>query len=274
VIEPTLKTAEYRRSIQRPTDDLTAYDLYLRACVHIESWEREGVMRGLELGEQALERDPNYGSALAAAIVCQIGIHQNAWTNDSRKECIDLARRALRVAGDDPIVLTNAAWAFGQLGEDIGSSLTLVDRSLQLNPSFARGWVRSGWLRLWAVQYDLGIKHFETSIRLSPRESRSGTHLGIGVGHFFASRGEKAAEMIGSSLQEKSSWAPTLRFMASCLAHLGRLKEAQEVVKRLRAITPVVIPTAEHWRIREDREYYLDGLRLAAGVVPEEPAGH
>jgi len=46
---------------------------------------------------------------------------------------------------------------------------------------------------------------------------------------------------------------------------MGRLEEAQEVVKRLRAITPVVIPSAEHWRIREDREYYLEGLRLAAG---------
>jgi hypothetical protein len=55
---------------------------------------------------------------------------------------------------------------------------------------------------------------------------------------------------------------------------LGRLKEAQELVKRLQAITPVVIPTAEHWRIREDREYFLHGLRLAAGVAEDEPEGH
>src|SRR5262249_53035955 len=60
--------------------------------------------------------------------------------------------------------------------------------------------------------------------------------------------------------------------MASCLAHLGRLNEAQEIVKRLRAITPVVIPTAEHWRGREDREYYFDGLRFAAGITPDEGA--
>jgi hypothetical protein len=94
------------------------------------------------------------------------------------------------------------------------------------------------------------------------------------MGHFFARRTEKAAEMFGLSLQESSEWPPTLRFMASCLAHMGRLEEAQEMVKRLREITPVVIPTAEHWRIREDREYYLDGLRLAVGDAPEEPAGH
>jgi hypothetical protein len=65
-----------------------------------------------------------------------------------------------------------------------------------------------------------------------------------------------------------------MRFMASCLAHMGRLKEAQEIVKRLRAIAPIVIPTAEHWRIREDRQYFLDGLRLAAGVGSDEVADH
>jgi len=268
VIEPTLQEVEQQRSTQRPTDDLTAYDLYLRARVHVESWEREGVMRGLELVELALERDPNYGSALAVAVRCQVSIYQNAWTNDLgaiRREGINLARHALRIAGHDPLVLANSAHALALFGEDIAAAIALIDRSLQLNPSFARAWVRSGWLRLWAGQYDIGIKHFEMSIRLSPRESRSGTYLGIGVGHFFARRGEKAAEMIGSSLQEKSTWAPTLRFMASCLAHMGRLKEAQEMVKHLRALTSVVVPTAEHWRIREDREYFLEGLRQAAG---------
>ena len=35
-IEPTLQAAEHRRSIQRPTDDLAAYDLYLRARVDCE----------------------------------------------------------------------------------------------------------------------------------------------------------------------------------------------------------------------------------------------
>jgi adenylate cyclase len=33
VIEPTLQVAEHRRSVQRPTDDLTAYDLFLHARV-------------------------------------------------------------------------------------------------------------------------------------------------------------------------------------------------------------------------------------------------
>jgi tetratricopeptide (TPR) repeat protein len=234
-------------------------------------------MRALELARQALNRDPNYGSALAVAVFCQCHIYTNGWTNDleaTLHEGIGLARRALHVAGDDPFVLATAGQALGQFGEDLAAAIALVDRSLQLNPSFAYGWRRSGQLRLWIGQYDLAIEHIETSIRLSPRESRSQTYLTIGMGHFFARRSETAFEMLGFSLQEKPTWPPTLRFMASCLAHMGRLEEARDAINRLRAITPVVIPSAEHWRIREDREYYLDGLRLAAGVGRDEVAGH
>jgi TolB-like protein len=268
VIEPTLLAAEHRRATQRPTHDLTAYDLYLQARLARESADREGAMRALELVGRALERDPNYGSALAVATVCQCNIYVGGWTNDfeaTRRQGIDLARRALRVAGNDPFILANAAWALGVFGEDIATAIALVDRSLQLNPNFARGWFQSGELRMWAGQYDLAIEHVERSIRLSPRESRTGHNLAMGIGHFFARRGEKAAEILGIALQERSAWPPTLRFLASCLAHLGRLEEAREIVKALRAITPVVIPSAEHWRIAEDREYFLQGLRLAAG---------
>jgi hypothetical protein len=67
-----LWTAEQRRSTQRPTDDLTAYALYLRANAHVQSWEREGTMRALNLLGQALERDPRYGLALAPAAQCHL----------------------------------------------------------------------------------------------------------------------------------------------------------------------------------------------------------
>jgi hypothetical protein len=49
---------------------------------------------------------------------------------------------------------------------------------------------------------------------------------------------------------------------------MGRLDEARAIVKRLRAITPVVVPDAMHWRNPEHRELFLSGLRLAAGEAP------
>ncbi len=49
VIEPALQAAEMRRSAARPTTDLTAYDLYLRAVAYTETCEQAGFSRALDL---------------------------------------------------------------------------------------------------------------------------------------------------------------------------------------------------------------------------------
>jgi tetratricopeptide (TPR) repeat protein len=263
-----LQAAELRRSDRRPTNDLTAYDLYLRARADADSLEKERVLRALELCGQALGRDPRYGLAHALVTMCHVNLYVNSWTNDleaARRCGIDHARKAIQAARGDPDVLSYAAYALGYFGEDIAAALALIDRALQLNPSFARGWLRSGWLRLFVGQPDLAIRHFETFIRLSPRESGTHALFGIGVAHFFARRFEEAKAMLLHSLQEFPTSAPRHRFLASCYAHMGLLVEARDAVKLLRGITPVVIPSAEHWRNPEHREFYLKGLRLAAG---------
>ena len=267
VIEPTLETAETLRLAQRPTDDLTAYDLFLRARAAGQSWDKQGVRRALDLLGQALERDPHYGSALVLVASCYVFFHTNGWDEDQdrmRQQGVDYARRALRAAADDPFVLGEAAHVLGYFERDINPAFALIDRALELNPSFAMGWARSGWIRLWDGQTDVAIEHFEKALRLSPRR-RAAANLGIGVAHFFARRLDKAVAVLLLSLQENPNWAPTYRFLASCFAHMGRSRDAQDMVSKLREMTPVLIPTAEHWRIPEDREFYLAGLRLAAG---------
>jgi TolB-like protein len=268
VIEPTLQAAEMARSVERPTADLTAYDLYLRAYAIAFSWEKSATIRSLELLEQAIERDPDYGSALAQAAARHFELHLNGWTKDpetSRRNGVELSRRALQVAGDDPNVLCNVAYILAYFGEEIDVAIALVDHGLKLNPSSARGWQWSGWLRAWTGQPDLAIKHFETSLRLNPREQRANPLMGIGVAHFFAGRLEEARAALLRSLQEKPNWVPTHRFLASCYAHMGRLDEAREVIRKLRALTNVLVPSAENWRDPDHREFYLSGLRLAAG---------
>src|SRR5438045_2314395 len=93
------------------------------------------------------------------------------WADEAanRQEAIALARQALQVAGDDPIVIADAAGVLGGFGEDINSAIVLIGRSLALNPSSAIAWHWSGWLRLWAGELDVAIEHFETSLRLDPR---------------------------------------------------------------------------------------------------------
>ena len=141
----------------------------------------------------------------------------------------------------------------------------LVDRALALNPSFARGWYVSGLLRVWAGQPDLAIEHVETSLRLSPRE-RMGTPLSVmGVAYFFKRQFDEAAAKLLLAIQDHPGFPPSYRFLAACYAHMGRLDEARAIVARLRAITPLVVPSDLPLRNPEDRELFLSGLRLAAG---------
>jgi TolB-like protein len=72
VIEPALQAAETRRSADRPTSDLGAYDLYLRAYAMVFSSARH-YPEALRLTEQAIARDPRYGPALARAAVAVCG---------------------------------------------------------------------------------------------------------------------------------------------------------------------------------------------------------
>ena len=93
-----------------------------------------------------------------------------------------------------------------------------------------------------------------------------------GIAHFFARRLDQARTMLLLSLQQHPDWVPTSRFLAACYAHLGQLDEAKKMIKRLRALTPVVLPKAEHWRDPEQRDFFLSGLRLAMSATDEAAA--
>jgi adenylate cyclase len=140
VIEPALQAAEVQRSSRRPVNHLGACDLYLRAYAMLRSPARRAVeVAGLL--DQAIACDPDFGPALALAAAFHVNSGIFGWCNDpedNRRKGLERGRRALLVAGDDPTVLVNAAFALGYFGEDINAVIALVDRALALNPSYAR----------------------------------------------------------------------------------------------------------------------------------------
>jgi pentatricopeptide repeat protein len=240
----------------------------LRALAHSLSYERDQLSQALDLLGQTIERDPHYSPALALAAHCHQRFAVMNWTEDLetvRLISVNFARQALRIGPDEPDVLALAAFTLGYFGEDINVSLALIDRCLALNPSSARGWHWSALLRLFAGRPDTAFKHFDTYLRLSPRD-RLPPHLnGIGEAYFFSRRFEEAATALRASLELAPGFPITYRVLASCFAHMGRLDEAREIVRRLRAITPAVMESAVRYRNPEHRELFLSGLRIAAG---------
>jgi TolB-like protein/class 3 adenylate cyclase len=274
IIEPALQAAESRRLAERPTTDLSAYELYLRALPDFHSYERARILRALELFDQAIARDPRYGPALALAALCHLLVAANCWSEDAKinlQSAVDLARRALQADDDDPGVLAASAEVLAAFGEDIDASIVLIDRALAVNPSFALGWFRSGVIRVFAGRPDVAIELFETSLRLNPL-GRMATRCRawLGMAQFFDRRFDHAVLNLLAAQEELPDWVAPRRVLAACYALLGRLDEGREVAKRLQAIGAVLVPPEAFFRAHrnsEHRKLLLDGLRLAAGEV-------
>src|SRR5262249_16828652 len=69
-IAPRLEQAEIERARRKPTESLDAYDFYLRGLASVHKWTREGNEEGLTLFYKAIERDPDFAAAYAAAADC------------------------------------------------------------------------------------------------------------------------------------------------------------------------------------------------------------
>src|SRR5580693_6957497 len=92
-----------------PASDLTAYDLYLRAC----TMELSEAPEALHLLDRAIGRDPHNGPALSLAAHFHAQRCIAGWSEDPEADCrvgADFARRALQVARDDPGTIVDAPW--------------------------------------------------------------------------------------------------------------------------------------------------------------------
>jgi TolB-like protein len=268
VIEPALRAAETTRSARRPTSDLSAYDLFLRAFAMHHTSQRQ-LRETLALLEEALRRDPQYAPALGLAALCYHLLATDASILDReaiRQKGIEYGGRAVEAGGDDPGVLADAAMALAAFGEDIDAMMLLVDRALALNPSYARGWHISGFLRLWAGQTDLALEHAAMARRLSPRAQEGLTPFLIGAALFFSGRFKEAIPRLRVTIEDEPLFQTPYRFLAACYAHAGLLDEARTTIARLRAITPeVMVNYPLPFRDPQHRELYSSGLRLAMG---------
>jgi adenylate cyclase len=268
VIEPTLQAAEARRATRRPTDDLTAYDLYLRGAATFYALTRDSIREALDLLDEAIRRDATYGPALAFAAICHMRLVWDGWSGNpdaDRTAGLDLARRALEVAGSDPVTLANAAYALAHLGEDLDAAIATIDRALALNPGYARGWYLVGQLRGHVGQHDTAIDHLQRAMRLSPRDRTGAPLAALAFAQFYGRQFEAAAATFLAAVQEHPNRPVELRGLAACYAHLGRLTDAAETIRQLKAITPEVMPRLVAQRDPAERELFLSGLRLAMG---------
>jgi adenylate cyclase len=241
-VEPSLRLAEIERAQRKPTENLDAYDLYLRALPAIDVYTRAGFEQAEGLLRRAVALDPTYADALAALSECLVRMIVNGWAADrqaSTAEACELAGRAVAADAENASVLAVVAWAYSTLGVRFDQSLELANRALVLHPNSAP--VRSfcGWVFHYLGDSLRAIEQFEEARRLSPVDPKSYfPMLGLAAAHFFAGHFEESVTWTDRILSEAPSHNVARRYRAAALAHLGRVDEAKAAIAELLEAQP------------------------------------
>ncbi|WP_456835157.1 MULTISPECIES: adenylate/guanylate cyclase domain-containing protein [unclassified Bradyrhizobium] len=241
-IQPKLLEAEIEMAMLRRPENLTAYDLYLRARKPYYLVSREGYAEALQLAHRALDLDPRciLAAMLAAdAHRARVALGYSIDLQFDRNEAIRLARLALSLDANDAQALSITGLVTAFLIGDHEAGIDLVERAVALNPNDARAWRGRGWVYKYAGHFEEAIRSFERGIRLDPLFPLLHNPLtGIGQSLIELQRFEEAVAVSKKALRHNSSDSSTHRALVSALAHLGRNAEAREAVGRLLEVDP------------------------------------
>src|SRR5216683_60046 len=269
-IAPKMFLTEVDLAACRP-NNLSAYDLCLRAYSHLYSWTRGGTAEALRLASRALEIDPRYGFAATLAGDCHLLNISQGWAADPKSEIAEalrLLRLALSTDANDYGALSILGRATALFSGDFDTAREMVDRAVALNPNSFRAWDQRGWTYAIAGQPEEAIRSFERATRLSPFGSIFSTSTGMSAVFLGLGRFDEAVAAAKKALRENQTYGAAYRCLAAALAHLGRDAEARKTVAQLLEIEP-------HFRISEwvahtgqwQAQMYIDGLRKAG--LPE-----
>ena len=270
-IQPKLLQTEIEMATRRPPENLTAYDLYLRALQKSYLRTRDGYAEMIRLAHRALDLDPR---SISAAVVAANGHFNNEglrFSTDPQFDCseaIRLFRLALSLDENDERALSIAGLVTAVLIGDHETAIDFVDRAVATNPNYHIAWNYRAWVYNVAGQYEEAIRSFERGIRASPLNPTLHNYLaGIGLALIELRRFDEAVAFFKKALRQNSSDGIAFRGLASALAHLGRDAEAREALARLLEVNPAFTISWRPSRAAQSYKLVIEGL-LKAGMRP------
>lgn len=270
-IAPTLEQAEIERATRKPTENLDAYDLFLRGMASFYQRTREANSEALSLFYRAIELDTNFAAPYGMAARCYVWRKLNGWMSDRVREVSEgarLARRAIELAKGDALALARGGHALAMLTGDLDSGIAIVDRALALNPNLAVDWYLSGFLRVFRGEPAVGIEHFARGMRLSPLDPETfRMQCGTAFAHLFAGRFDEASSWAEKSFLDQPTYITASAVMAASNALAGRMEEARRAARHLHHLDPELrVSNLKDWlpiRRPEDFATLSEGLRKA-----------
>jgi TolB-like protein/Tfp pilus assembly protein PilF len=270
-LEVHLTPREREKIARRYTDNLDAYDLFLRARDYQFRRTKKGAAQAREALERAIAIDPQF--AAAHALLAEI--HRQEWMFEwgadkgALDRALDLAREAVRL--DDQLPLAHLLLGWVHLWrKEHDAAIAEAQRSVELDPNNAEAWARLGHILDVAGRPEEGIPLIERAMRLDPHYPFL---YPFWQGHALQAleRYEDAAPAYKRAISRNPDHLAAHEHAAAVYAHLGRLDEARaEAAEVLRLRSNFSIQReAERLPYRDQAvlRRLVDGLRAAG--LPE-----
>jgi adenylate cyclase len=231
IVAGHVKTAGAARSKARPTESLTAYDLFLQARA---SMSRHGLNEECApLLTRAIELDPDY--AMAHALMANMLMNRTLYDGDlaTRERATEYARRAIALDPNEP-------WGHGMLGfcltflHRLPEAGMHFDRARQLNPNDVFIAVLHANWHCFSGHAEQAIAGMQEALKLDPfgHEWYWGDYCVVLV---VAQRYEEAV----AAYEKMVAPAPwSYAFAAIAHVNMGNLERARDLAKRCLEANP------------------------------------
>ena len=208
-----------------PTQNIKAYDLWLKGSYHLKRKDFEDIKNAMKFFKAAIKADPNYAEAYA--FLGEAYIHAAALNMLPNEEGNDLARNAAKKAIELNVENAKAhmVLAYVELFSAWNWDAALIeyDKAIKYGQSDQNEFI---------TYYYIFIKEdFERAIQVAKRETEIDplhvhTHWQLGLTYYFTRHFEKSIVAFNKALEIDANYAEALRFRGVVQAYLQNYKEA------------------------------------------------
>jgi serine/threonine protein kinase/Flp pilus assembly protein TadD len=264
-LNATLTVAEERSIAAKPTDNLKAYDLYLKAKLIIDravvDFDTNALQQPLhdavDFLDEAVQLDPNFGLAYCAAAIAQDFLYLIYDHSSERRALGDVAiSKALRLGRDLPEVrFTYAKHLFYAYRDYEGARMQLDIAKTNL-PKDSRINALEADIDRHDGKFEKSIQEFNEALVRDPLNANLMSNLGL---NYSFVRQYRASEQMFSRLIKLAPDLPMIKVQKACVVDFNERGDIAAVESAL-----AELPTT----LANDREVL--SLQLAFAIAREE----
>jgi eukaryotic-like serine/threonine-protein kinase len=232
-LQATLSVNERERVEKRPTENLEAYQLYLRSQ-ELSQGDRQQNLQAVRMLEEAVQKDPKFAVAQAAIAYRQIF---QASFDDARyiDFGMEMARKAL--AQDPNLARAHFALAAGysRKGQAANARLSLL-KTMELDPNSSRAMMNLSVQEIDLGQFDEALHWARRAFRLVPNWDNAYYHVGAPL---IEMGDDVATERWLTEGERRFAGSLRLQILLAMLDCLrGKDREALERARKANAVSP------------------------------------